>query len=207
MATIFTVRRKTTEEWNAYRYKIAEGEVTLDSTIWRLKVGDGDRKWSELPYVDVQVIDDCETEDKNNALSANQGKKLLELINAKADSTTVNNLETKLTQLINNSKVTIINELKPTNKITDALSAYQGYYLKTLIDKKADSENINSFIEIILKNYSSEDWTFTLENGNTVTKKVVLTSSDIKAGNYTPESWSFVLENGNTVTKKVVLSS
>ena len=47
--------------------------------------------------------------------------------------------------------------------------------------------------------FNSETWTFTLADGSTTTKQVMLS-------NYSTETWTFTLEDGTTVTKKVVLS-
>ena len=52
----------------------------------------------------------------------------------------------------------------------------------------------------------AEDWVFTLDDGSTVTKKVMLVgdSGSSNVGNY--EEWTFMLTDGTTVTKKVVVA-
>ena len=88
--------------------------------------------------------------------------KLTNLINQKADITTVNNLKTELTNLITTNKVEIVDSLASTTAYrTKALSAYQGYYL-------------NYWKINYVQDIDEESWTFTLEDGSTVTKKVAL---------------------------------
>ena len=142
--TIFLVRGDTAANWEAKNTILKNREVAYDKTAGRLKVGDGTTAWKSLPYVKPDVINDLSTGGSDKALSAEMAKELKRLIDTKADITTVNNLEINLTQLINNSKVTVINEIKSTNKTTDALSAYQGYELQQAIGKKADSTTINN---------------------------------------------------------------
>ena len=84
---------------------------------------------------------------------------LTNLINQKADKTELTTLQTTLTTQINNSKVSVVNNLTSTSA-SSALSAYQG---KVLNDSKLATSKV-----------SEESWTFTLEDGSTVTKKVCL---------------------------------
>ena len=52
MAIQLQLRRGTTAEWEADDPILAEGELGLDLTIMRIKVGDGSNHWTDLDYVD-----------------------------------------------------------------------------------------------------------------------------------------------------------
>ena len=156
----FKLRSNTEEGWNSYKYVLLKNEVILDTTNNRLKVGDGKSKFSELEYVD-QPIDNLTTEDKYRALSAKQGVVLKNLLNTKADqsaldslSNTVTNNYNSLSSTIISSKVSVVNALNSSDT-NSALSANMGKRLNDMLSK-------------------TEEWTFTLENGSTVTKKVIL---------------------------------
>ena len=53
---IFTVCAGTTEEWNKSNPILEKGEIGVNLTTNNLKIGDGIRRWSDLPYV-VEVTD------------------------------------------------------------------------------------------------------------------------------------------------------
>ena len=115
MATdlIFIVRSDTTEGWNEAPFAPFKNEVTLDTTKKRLKIGDGNSKWKDLPYVDVELIDDLASGGTTFALTAEQGKVLKGLLDQKATTSTVNNLETTLKNLINQkANTTTVNTLE-----------------------------------------------------------------------------------------------
>ncbi len=71
------------------------------------------------------VEDSLESRSTTKALSANQGRALMSLLENKVDKFTLNNL----LQQGQGEKVTIVDDLVSTNSRTDALSAYQGYVL------------------------------------------------------------------------------
>ena len=52
MAIQLQLRRGTTAEWTAGNPILAEGELALDLTIMRIKIGDGVNHWLDLDYVD-----------------------------------------------------------------------------------------------------------------------------------------------------------
>ena len=124
----------------------------------------------------ITVRDDFTHAESDTALSAGRGKVLYEtkaektalttlqttltnLINQRATTTQLTDLQTTLTTQINNSKISVVNNLTSTSA-SSALSAYQG---KVLNDSKLAASKV-----------SEESWTFTLEDGSTVTKKVCL---------------------------------
>ena len=114
----------------------------------------------------VDVVDKLEeTNSGTDALSAKQGWVLKGLIPSVEDSLTSTSTTSALSAkqgkelkalVDGKTSVTVINSLTSTST-TNALSAKQG---KVLNDK--------------IQNYSTESWTFTLEDGTTATKTVVL---------------------------------
>ena len=82
----------------------------------------------------VLVEDSLESRSTTKALSANQGRALMSLLENKVDKFTLNNL----LQQGQGEKVTIVDDLVSTNSRTDALSAYQGYVLSNEIKQIAD---------------------------------------------------------------------
>ncbi len=115
--------------------------------------------------------------------------------------TTVNKHTTEITELqtaITNIEGVIVRDDLTHDEGDTALSARQGKVLKGLIDGKADKTDITSLqttvngkanssdltalqtalsaLQTKVNQYSSEQWTFTLSTGSTVTKKVVLSS-------------------------------
>ena len=56
------IRRDTTEGWTSKEPVLSMGELGADISQMRLKVGDGEKQWSSLPFVDggyhdVTIID------------------------------------------------------------------------------------------------------------------------------------------------------
>ena len=49
--TRIRIRRGTTEEWAEANPLLLLGELGLDTSIRRLKAGDGDKRWNQLPYI------------------------------------------------------------------------------------------------------------------------------------------------------------
>jgi hypothetical protein len=47
----FTPRRDSTENWNSFNPVISLGEFTVDTTVQKVKIGDGVNRWNDLPYV------------------------------------------------------------------------------------------------------------------------------------------------------------
>ncbi len=149
--TIFLVRGDTTANWENKNPILKNREVAYDKTANRLKVGDGTTAWKSLPYVKPDVINDLTTGGSDKALSAEMGKELKALVEKKADITTVNNLETNLTNLINGSIPKPYDGLD--NRSPNAfLSAKQGYVLdKKIIANKvtvshsySDTSSVNA---------------------------------------------------------------
>lgn len=51
------VRRDTATNWESVNPALHQGEVGMDLTNKRMKVGDGFNNWSDLPYVDDAGLD------------------------------------------------------------------------------------------------------------------------------------------------------
>mgnify|MGYP007069963628 CR=1 FL=1 len=99
------IRRDTTANWTATNPVLALGEIAADLTKHGLKVGDGVTAWNNLAWCTPEMVNDLITGGTDRVLTAEQGKKLREMVETKADSTTVNNL----TQEISNLNETIVN--------------------------------------------------------------------------------------------------
>lgn len=51
------VRRDTSTNWETTNPALHQGEIGLDLTAKRMKVGDGFNNWVDLPYVDDAGLD------------------------------------------------------------------------------------------------------------------------------------------------------
>ena len=118
----FQIRGDTAEQWAEKNTKLLVREIGYDSTNRRLKVGDGKTPWKELPYLT--------TGGSENALSAEQGKKLKSLVDT--NSSKLTELDTRISEVAAGG-VSVIDNLTSTSKVA-ALSANQGKVLKGLID-------------------------------------------------------------------------
>lgn len=110
------LRSDTRANWESVNPVLLRGELGLDLTENRIKIGDGTHKWAELEYACIRVIDNLTSSSSAEALSANQGVVLKGLIPAVTDN------------LTSSSK-------------TNALSASQG---KRLDSKKLEKSAVNS---------------------------------------------------------------
>ena len=53
MAVVIKIRRGTTSQWSSSTRVLQQGELGLDSTLNKLKVGNGSSLWSALPFINV----------------------------------------------------------------------------------------------------------------------------------------------------------
>ena len=111
------IRRDTTANWAANNPVLALGEIGADMTLHRIKVGDGVKTWSALPFSDEDIIDNLTSTRTDAALSANQGRALKE----------------EIQNIVASGGVAVIDNLTSTST-TAALSANQGRVLKSQID-------------------------------------------------------------------------
>ena len=56
------VRRSTSAEWTTANPTLRQGEIGMDLTAKRMKVGDGFTSWSQLQYIDDEGLDSIRTE-------------------------------------------------------------------------------------------------------------------------------------------------
>ena len=57
MAVTIKLRRGTTSEWSSYNPVLAEGEVGIDLTLDKFKIGDGTTAWNSLGYAAATVAE------------------------------------------------------------------------------------------------------------------------------------------------------
>lgn len=59
MATLrrILIRRDTATNWEDVNPALRQGEIGMDLTNKRMKVGDGFNNWTDLPYVDDAGLD------------------------------------------------------------------------------------------------------------------------------------------------------
>lgn len=53
MSNRLTFRRDTAARWNSINPILQEGELALEIDTGKMKIGDGEKNWTELPYVKV----------------------------------------------------------------------------------------------------------------------------------------------------------
>jgi hypothetical protein len=56
------VRRDTAEQWETVNPALRQGEIGLDLTNKRMKVGDGFNNWNDLDYMDEAGLDSIRAE-------------------------------------------------------------------------------------------------------------------------------------------------
>lgn len=56
MAIQIQLRRGPSSLWTTQNPILAEGEIAVDTTNFRFKVGDGVRPWTQLPYTDQGTL-------------------------------------------------------------------------------------------------------------------------------------------------------
>ena len=76
-------RRGTTTQWNQYDPVLGPGEIGVDLTTQRLKMGNGSLKWSELDYFDGTAYDTA----VKNGFAGTEEEWLLELVGPPAEIT------------------------------------------------------------------------------------------------------------------------
>ena len=190
----YQLRGDTAENWERVNPVLLDREPGYDKTARRFKVGDGVTAWNDLEYVKPEVIANLLGTSDTDALSASQGAVLKGLIPPIVDNLTTSDsskaLSAKQGVVLKGLIPPVVNNLTDTSseaKTKKVLSAYQGYYIKSLLDKKADSSTVTT-LQTTVNNHTTnitklqtlvnnaEQWTFTLSTGSKVTKKVVLSS-------------------------------
>lgn len=56
------VRRDTAENWESVNPALRQGEIGMDLTNKRMKVGDGFNNWQDLDYIDEAGLDTIRAE-------------------------------------------------------------------------------------------------------------------------------------------------
>jgi len=70
-------RRGTSADLEALDPLLEEGEIVVDLTCLRLKVGDGVRHWNDLPYVNIgECSDSSSSSSSSNSSSSSSSSSL-----------------------------------------------------------------------------------------------------------------------------------
>lgn len=77
---VYQFKKDIQSNWEEANTVLRAAEPGFDLTNKRLKMGDGTTPWKALPYVDPDIVDDLTTGGSDKTLSAEQGKRLKELI-------------------------------------------------------------------------------------------------------------------------------
>ncbi len=59
VSTKIQIRRDTSSNWTTNNPILREGEIGLDTTVDKIKIGDGTTAWNSLPYYEettVQIV-------------------------------------------------------------------------------------------------------------------------------------------------------
>ena len=80
VAVRYLLRGDTAEAWETKNPLLLRNEIAYDMTNRRIKFGDGNTLWKDLPYVKPDVINDLVTGGADVALSAEQGVTLKEMV-------------------------------------------------------------------------------------------------------------------------------
>lgn len=64
------VRRDSAQNWQTGNPALQQGEIGMDLTNLRMKVGDGFNNWNDLPYIDQPAIDEIRAEYGNEVTFA-----------------------------------------------------------------------------------------------------------------------------------------
>ncbi len=80
----FQLRGDTAANWESKNPVLLRNEPGYDITNNRLKMGDGSSAWNDLDYVKPDVINNLTSTETEEALSAEQGRTLKQLIDKKS---------------------------------------------------------------------------------------------------------------------------
>ncbi|MBR0096993.1 MAG: hypothetical protein IJP88_07415 [Synergistaceae bacterium] len=76
----YILKNDIASNWEDKNTLLLKGEPGYDRTNNRLKFGNGNTSWNDLPYLAPDVVDDLTTGGSDKVLSAEQGKKLKAMI-------------------------------------------------------------------------------------------------------------------------------
>lgn len=214
----FQVRRGTAEAWEAANSVLLGGEVALDTTHRKLKVGDGSTAWNDLPFVTPEVVNALlETNGVYDALSAYQGwllKKDINDINSTLDGITSGVLqgEPGITPTIHINSTT--SGSTPSVTKNTAKSTASDVYLDFVLQKgDTGADGVTPTINVGIVKSGSIAKVSKNEEKSTATETYfdfVLPKGDkgdSGTSGYSTETWTFTLEDGSTITKGVATTS
>lgn len=150
----YRLRSDTGENWTSKNPVLLRGEPGFDETERRFKMGDGVKKWNELPYEAPDVLNVLDSDRVDAALSAAQGKALKLMVDTKAGKNEIP------------APVSIVNDLT-TGGATKALSAEQGKALKELIGASGASNKVK-LCSVVYYDELYRDKTFQVPEGVSV---------------------------------------
>lgn len=73
---IIQLRRATEQEWIDYNPVLRVGEPALSTDVYKLKIGDGQRHWLEIPYLTSTELNEL-SEELREELSIEAGNGLV----------------------------------------------------------------------------------------------------------------------------------
>lgn len=68
---IIQLRRATEAEWVRVDPVLRKGEPALSTDVYKLKIGDGVKKWSEIDYLETRYIAGDGIDIQNDVISVN----------------------------------------------------------------------------------------------------------------------------------------
>ncbi len=96
---VIKIRRGTTTQWNASSRVLQVGELGIDTTLNRIKAGNGVSVWSALPYLSLSSaeIEELNILKKNNEAEINKNCKQIKNLkeNIKKNKHVIQNLQQK----------------------------------------------------------------------------------------------------------------
>jgi hypothetical protein len=89
MAVSIRIRRGTTAQWNASTNVLASGEIALDTTLGKIKVGNGSSLWQDLPFFSIAPSELLSLTQENIADTVLDGTGIDKSFNAETGKLTV----------------------------------------------------------------------------------------------------------------------
>lgn len=165
----FTIRSDSTEHWRNINPVLSLFEAAYDTTVRRLKFGDGIHKWTELPYMKPDVIDNLTSTSIDDALSANMGKYLKALHDTlRADHEELKAAHNKLRNKFDALKSDYAVVKADHYTLKDSHNALQADHnaLKLVVNTKASQADLDALSSVVKTKASKTDLTNHINSKN-----------------------------------------